>query len=74
VGEAGALGEQVVEVVGGDQLRARLSVHVHELREEELDAVVLDDLANVVFVTGRIDHCPFLYARCRAAQWSRAPR
>ena len=39
-GEAGAVLEQAVEMAGGHELRARLAVHVDELREEELDAGV----------------------------------
>ena len=43
--EAGAVGEQRLELLGRDQLRARLRVHVHELREQELDPLVGDGLA-----------------------------
>ena len=47
-GEAGALGQQVVEVRGRDELGVRLAVHVDELREQELDAVGADVLARLV--------------------------
>ena len=47
-GEAGAVGEQVVEVVGGDELGVGLAVHVHELREEELDVAVAGQLADLI--------------------------
>jgi hypothetical protein len=38
--EAGALVEHVVEMVRGHELGVRLAVHVDELREQELDAVL----------------------------------
>src|SRR5207237_895255 len=44
--DAGALVREVVEMGGGDELRARASVHVDELREEELDSAILGDLAD----------------------------
>ena len=47
-GEPGAVGEQPLELLGRDQLRARLRVHVHELREQELDPLVGDRAADVV--------------------------
>ena len=50
-GEAGAVVEQVVEVAGGHELGVRLAVHVDELREEELDLAVADQLADVVGVS-----------------------
>ena len=42
--------EQVVDVVRGHELGARLAVHVDELGEQELDAVVADDSPDVVGV------------------------
>ena len=47
-GEAGAVCEQRLQLLGGDQLGARSRVHVDEVREQELDPVVLDCLANIV--------------------------
>ena len=47
-GEAGAVLHQAVQVGGRHELRVRLAVHVHELREQELDVVVADVLAHVV--------------------------
>jgi hypothetical protein len=47
-GEAGAVFEQAVEVAGRHELGARLAVHVHELREQELDPVRADPLACLV--------------------------
>ena len=47
-GEARAVGEQVVEMVGGHELGVRLAVHVDELREEELDPAVAGELADLV--------------------------
>ncbi len=47
-GEPGTVGEQAVELLRGNQLRARLRVHVDELREQELDPVLGDRSANVV--------------------------
>ena len=55
-GEPGALGQQVVEMMGGDELGARLAVHVDELGEQELDAVVFDDLADVVGIAWCVFH------------------
>ena len=52
-GEAGALGQQVVEVRGRDELGVRLAVHVDELREQELDVVGADVLARLVGRLGR---------------------
>src|SRR3989337_2034577 len=52
-GEAGAVRDEVVEVPGGDQLRARARVHVHELREEELDPELLRARADLVERWGR---------------------
>ena len=51
-GKPRALAEEVIEVVGGDELGVRLAVHVDELREQELDLLVLDDPAYVVVVLG----------------------
>ena len=47
-GEPGPVGEQRLELGGGDQLRVRLRVHVDELREQELDPLLLDCFAYVV--------------------------
>ena len=47
-GETGPVGQQVVDVVCGHELGARLAVHVDELCEEELDALLADDAANLV--------------------------
>ena len=47
-GEAGAVGEQIVEVVRGHELRVGLAMHVDELREEELDLAVAGELADLV--------------------------
>ena len=47
-GEAGAVLEQAVEVGGGNELRVRLAVHVHELREQELDVVFADVALHVL--------------------------
>ena len=55
-GEAGSVIQQVVEVVGGDELRARLAVHVDELGEQEFDPLVLDDPANVIFIFWWLGH------------------
>ena len=41
--EPGAVVDEVVEVRGRDELRARAAVHVDELGEEELDAAPLGD-------------------------------
>ena len=41
-GEAGAVGQQSLESRSRHQFRARLSVHVHEHGEEELDSVAID--------------------------------
>ena len=49
-GEAGALGEQVVDVVRRDELRARLAVHVDELSEQKLDLPLADDSPDVIGV------------------------
>ena len=49
-GEAGALGEQVVDVVRRDELGARFAVHVDELSEQELDLPLADDSPDVVGV------------------------
>ena len=38
--------EQIVEVPHGHELRVRLAVHVDELREEELDAELVELLAD----------------------------
>ena len=55
-GEPGAVGQQVVEVVRGDELGARLAVHVDELGEQKLDAVVLDDPPDIVGVLRGVCH------------------
>jgi hypothetical protein len=47
-GEAGPVLHQAVQVRGGDELGVGLAVHVHELREQELDPVVADVIADVV--------------------------
>ncbi len=49
-GEPGTVGQQVVDVVRGDELGARLAVHVDELGEQELDVAVADDAPDVVLV------------------------
>ena len=59
--EAGAVVEQVVEVVRRHELCARLAVHVDELREQELDARVLDDPPHVVGVLWRRGHLLKVY-------------
>ena len=41
-GEARAVRHQPVEQPRGHELRVRLPVHVHELREQELDVVLAD--------------------------------
>jgi hypothetical protein len=73
------LGQQVVDVVGGDQLGAGLAVHVDELGEQELDAVLGDDspdvvggggLPNVVRAGESLGHGAGISARTGAAQWS----
>ena len=46
--EARAVGEQVVEMVRRHELGVGLAVHVDELREEELDPAVADELPDVV--------------------------
>jgi hypothetical protein len=51
-GKPGPLGEQVVEVMGGHELGARLPVHVDELGEDELDPPLVHDLANLIGVGG----------------------
>ena len=50
-GKAGALAQQVVDVVRRDELGARFPVHVDELGEQKLDLAVADDAADVVLVT-----------------------
>ena len=73
-GEPGAVGEQVVEVMGGHELGARLAVHVDELREQELDAAVLDDPPDVVGVLRWCGHAPEVYPpRAGARQWPQHP-
>ena len=47
-GESGAVLHQSVEVPRGNELGVRLAVHVDELREQELDVVVLDVALDVV--------------------------
>ena len=46
--EAGAVLDELVEVRGRDELRARPRVHVDELREVELDAPLFGDAADLV--------------------------
>src|SRR6202022_2446524 len=60
-GKARALAQQVVEMVRGDELRARLAVHVDELREQELDLLLLDDRADVVGALRWRSHAPEVY-------------
>ncbi len=73
-GEAGALGEQVVEVVRGHELGVRLAVHVDELREQELDARVVDDPPYVLGVLWRWGHRPQgISVAAVARQWLRSP-
>ena len=60
-GEPGALGQQVVEMMGGDELGARLAVHIDELGEQELDAVVGDDPADVVVILRGVAHAVQVY-------------
>jgi hypothetical protein len=51
-------------MVGGDELGARLAVHVDELGEQELDAIVGDDPADVVVILGRVAHwCRYIRRR-----------
>ena len=65
-GEARALGDEVVEVRGGHELRARTAVHVDELREEELDPALLDDLPDRLEPRiRRHRHIPLLCCRVR---------
>ena len=47
-GEAGALLHQAVEQARRHKLRVRLPVHVHELREQELDVVLMDVALDVL--------------------------
>ena len=47
-GEAGAVLHQAVEMTRRHELRVRLAVHVHELREQELDVVVVDVALDVL--------------------------
>ena len=47
-GEAGAVGEQVLEVMGRHELGVGLAVHVDELREEELDVAVTRELSDLI--------------------------
>ncbi len=47
-GEPGALGHEVVEVRGRNELRARPSVHVDELGEVELDPLFFLNATNVI--------------------------
>ena len=46
--EAGPVLHQAVEVGGRHELGVGLAVHVDELREQELDPVLVDVLADVV--------------------------
>jgi hypothetical protein len=46
-GEPGPLGEHVLEVVRRNELGVGLPVHLHELREDELDPHRIDELAHV---------------------------
>ena len=55
-GEAGAVVEQHVDPLGGDELRARLAVHVDELREEEVDSVRLRAAPGLFLVLGLCCH------------------
>ena len=50
--EAGAVGGEGIEMGGRDQLRARPRVHVHELREVELDAQRPPDRARISSTVG----------------------
>ena len=82
-GEPGAVGQQVVDVVGGDELGARLAVHVDELGEQELDAAVAYDPPDVVLVVdlrravlamlGSDSHEGGISAAPGHRQWPRAP-
>ncbi len=47
-GEAGAVLHQPVEQARRHELRVRLPVHVHELREQELDVVLIDVALDVL--------------------------
>ena len=60
--------EQVVEVARRDELGVRLAVHVDELREEELDAVVLGSPLHVVM--GHLVLPPWVAPPVLAAVWS----
>ena len=53
--EAGAVGEQPVEVGDGHELGIRLAVHVDELGEHELDAALVELAAELVGGRGRLD-------------------
>jgi hypothetical protein len=72
-GESGAFGEQVVEVMRGHELGARLAMHVDELGERELDATVSDDLPGIVGVLGERGHATGISAEAVCGQWLGAP-
>src|ERR1019366_1016038 len=55
-GEAGPVLQQAVEVMGGHELGARLAVHIDELREQELDAAILDDSPGIVGILRWLCH------------------
>jgi hypothetical protein len=60
-GEARPLLQQIVEVGRRDELGVRLRVHVHELREQELDPRLLDYPPYVVGILGRGAHSTYVY-------------
>ena len=74
-GEPGSVGEQVVQLLGRDQLRARPRVHVDEVREQELDAVVLDRLAYVVlgWLLDLVAHACMYLTQSAPGQYSETP-
>jgi hypothetical protein len=72
-GEAGAVGQEVVEVVGRHELRAWLSMHVDELREQELDAVVFHDPPDIVGVLGGVCHGPIYIPRGGRSAMAQSP-
>ena len=60
-GEARPVGEQPLEVRDRHELRVRLAVHVDELREDELDAPLVELGAELVRGGGRLDgHGPVI--------------
>jgi hypothetical protein len=63
-GETGAVGQDHVEVLDRDRFGLGRSVDVHELRQDELDAVVLEKLLGLL----RRHGLPFRFLRSNASE------